>query len=115
MSGWFIESVRIYVEEDSGLLTTPRIGKIDVLDSNQTILHHAGRPSYTRTLTFVVFSGYHAAVLPLADGAAKTLTSYDETNEGDYIITSLKGKRLQDISRTTRVFRITMDLVKDGT
>lgn len=110
---WTIAGKRIFVEKDTGWQTQPRQGKIDVLDSNQTIIHGAGRPSYTRTLVFIVFSGYEADILPLADNTAKALIS-DQGAQGDVIITNLRGDRLQDIKRTTPVYRITMEITKSG-
>lgn len=110
---WTIGSVRIYVEKDSGWETTPRLSEINVLDSTQTIFHDAGRPSYTRSLQFVVFSGYFANILPLADGTLQPLTS-DYGAEGDVMIRDLKPTRLQDIGRATRVHRVQMEVTKDG-
>ena len=110
---WTINGVRIYVEDDTDWQWTPRIGEINVLDSSETIVHHAGRPSYTRTLQFVVFSGYHANILTLPSGTAMPLVS-DQGNQGDVIIKSVKAKRLLDISRVTPVYRVTMELLKDG-
>lgn len=116
---WTLSGVRIYVEKDSGWQTAPRLGEINVLDSRQTILHCAGRPSYTRTLECVMFSGYHNLLLPLAQCSGLAATSglpllSDQGDEGGVIIKSLKADRLRDISRDTAVFRITLDLTKCG-
>ncbi|GAH04230.1 unnamed protein product [marine sediment metagenome] len=110
---WTIAGIRIYVEKDTGWETTPRLAEINILDSFQTIVHEAGRPSYTRSLGFVVFSGYFANIAPLADGVAHALVS-DQGAEGDVFIKSLKPTRLLDISRVTVVTRVAMDLIKDG-
>ena len=107
---WTLDAVRIYVEKDSGWAHDPRIGEINILDSSQTIIHTAGRPSYTRDITFVVFSGYHASIIPITDGALVS----DQGAEGDVIVKSCSAERLQDIKRTAAVFRVTMALVKDG-
>lgn len=107
---WTLDGVRIYVEKDSGWDHAPRIGEINILDSSQTIIHTAGRPSYTRDIVFVVFSGYHASVLPITDGALVS----DQGAEGDVVVKSCSAERLQDIKRTAAVFRVTMSLVKDG-
>ena len=107
---WFLDGHRVYVEKDSGWAHDPRIGEVNILDSNQTIIHTAGRPSYTRDITFVVFSGYHANILPITDGALVS----DQGAEGDVVVKSMSAERLQDIKRTTAVFRVTCSLVKDG-
>jgi len=109
---WFINAHRIYVEKDTGWQCQPRIGEIDVLDSIKTIIHTAGRPSYRRNITAVVFSGYAANILPLANGSGYPLLS-DQGNEGNVVIKNLKGERLFDTSRTTPVIRFTMELIKD--
>ena len=110
---WTLNGVRVYVEKDTDWQLTPRIGEVNVLDSNQTIIHCAGRPSYTRSLTFVVFSGYQANILTLPLCSGIPLVS-DQGAQGDVIIKSLKADRLLDISRTTAVYRITCELIKDG-
>ena len=107
---WTLDGVRIYVEKDSGWEHSPRLGEINILDSNQTIIHDAGRPSYTRNITFVVFSGYHDNILPITDGALVS----DQGAEGDVVVKNCSAERLQDIKRTTAVFRVTMNLIKDG-
>lgn len=110
---WTLNGVRIYVEDDTDWQWTPRIGEIDVLDSTQTIMHHAGRPSYKRTLQFVIFSGYHANILSLPSGIAIPLVS-DLGAQGDVTIKSIKAKRLLDTSRTTGVYRCTCECTKSG-
>jgi len=105
---WYLNGVRIYVEEDTGWQHTPRLGEIDVLDSTQTIIHYAGRPSYTRQIVGVVFSGYHNNILPIVSGILLS----DQGNEGMVIVKSCKGKRLQDIKRDTAVYRVTLDLIQ---
>lgn len=112
---WYIHGQRIYVEKDTGWQASPRRGEIDVLDSTQTLIHCAGRPSYKRTLTFVLFSGYHANILPLADICSGIPLISDQGAEGDVYIMNLKADRIFDTSRTTPVFRITAELLKDGT
>lgn len=114
---WTLGGIRIYTEKDTGWQAEPRIGEIDVLDSNETILHCAGRPSYRRTITFVVFSGYHANIIPLASclvySGGVALIS-DQGAEGLVQIKSLKADRLFDTSRTTPVFRVTCELIQKG-
>jgi len=105
---WYINGKRIYVEEDTGWKVTSRLSEIDVLDSTKTIFHYAGHPSYTRSLTFVVFSGYYADILSLPLGEGVTLIS--DLGSESVIIKSIEPKRLRDISRTTAVMRCTMEL-----
>jgi len=110
---WTINGVTIHVEEDSDWKWTPRIGEINVLDSTQTLIHHAGRPSYTRTLQFVVFSGYQENILTLPSGQVVPLVS-DLGAQGNVTIKSVSAKRLLDISRNTGVYRCTMEIIKSG-
>lgn len=119
---WYLGGERIYVEKDTGWTTNPRIGEVDVLDSKQTIIHNAGRPSHRRTIVFVVFSGYHDNILPLADNLvypSGVILLSDQNpagvGEGKVHIKSMKGERLLDISRTTAVYRVTSELIQDGT
>ena len=107
---WFLDGVRVYVEKDSGWDHAPRIGEINILDSSQTIIHTAGRPSYTRDIVFVVFSGYHASILPIVNGPLVS----DQGAEGDVVVKNMSAERLQDIKRSTAVFRVTCTLIKDG-
>jgi hypothetical protein len=109
---WTLGGERIYVEKDSGWQTKPRIGKIEILDSEQTIIHRAGRPSYNRSIQFVVFSGYKDNILPLCSGVQALVS--DQGAEGNVHIESMQAERLRDISRTTPVFRVTMECIKDG-
>jgi len=110
---WTLDGQRIYVEKDTGWQLQPRIGEIDVLDSTETLYHYAGKPSPTRTLVFVVLSGYHTNIYPLADGTGKALVS-DQGAEGSVIIKNIKADRLQDIKRADAVFRVTTELKKVG-
>jgi len=113
---WYIGGKRIYVEKDSGWQTTPRVGEVNVLDSNETILHCAGRPSYNRDITFVVFSGYFNTILPLAACSVSGIALVsDQGAEGNIVIKALKPDRLYDRSRTTPVYRVTMSCIKVGT
>jgi len=107
---WYLGGVRIYVEKDSDWQVDPRLGMIDVLDSSQTIVHHAGRPSYLRSLTFVVFSGYQENILPLATGSGIPLVS-DQGAQGNVIVKNFKADRILDISRITPVYRVTTELI----
>lgn len=110
---WYLDGKRIYVEKDSGWIAERRSAFIEPLDSTQTTIHDSGRPSYRRTLQFVVFSGFHENILPLADGTYKPLLS-DQGNEGNVYINTFEPERLHDISRETAVFRVTTELIKEG-
>lgn len=110
---WYLGGVRIYVEKDSGWIPKPRIGEINVLDSNQTILHYAGRESHIRQLQFVVFSGYSTQILPMVDGDSYELIS-DHGSQGNVIIKTMKADRLQALNYPEEVCRVTVELIKDG-
>ncbi len=110
---WYLGGVRIYVEEDSGLLRNRRQAMIEVIDSQSTIIHDSGRPSDRREITFVVFSGYEANVLPLINGSGHELIS-DQGSEGNWVIVGDPSpERLYAINYDTPVYRVTMELMKD--
>jgi len=110
---WTLGGVRIYVEEDTGWLRSRRQAKIEVLDSNKTIVHDAGRPSDRREITFVMFSGYENSVLPLLSGSGVELVS-DQGSQGNVIIMGEPSTtRLRAINYDTPVYRVTMELMKD--
>ena len=113
---WTLGGHRIYVEKDSGWIASPRVGEINVLDSSETIIHCAGRPSYTRNITFVVFSGYDVNIIPLADtcSVSGVLLTSDQGNEGYVYIKTLKPERLLDTSRITAVIRVNAELIQRG-
>ena len=110
---WYIDGKRIYVTDDTGWEVVPRQGDINIIDSEQTIIHFGGRESYKRSLVFVVFSGYAANILTLPVDSAVPLIS-DQGAQGDVVIRNIKGKRMFDISRITAVMQVTMDITKDG-
>jgi len=110
---WTYGGVRIYVEEDTGILRGRRQARIEVLDSTQTAVHDAGRPSDRRELTFVMFSGYENNFLPLANGSGHALVS-DEGSQGNWIIMGEPGaNRVRALNYDTSVYRVTMELMKD--
>jgi len=111
---WYLGGVRIYVEKDSGWKVQPRRGEINVLDSNETIIHCAGRPSYTRNLTFVVVSGYENNILPLADVCSGVELCTDHGSAGNVTIKSISADRLQAINHPNPVYRVTIECIKDG-
>ncbi|GAI91534.1 unnamed protein product, partial [marine sediment metagenome] len=78
-----------------------------------TLIHYAGRESHRRAIVFVVFSGYNNDIVPLPIDEAVPLIS-DQGAEGDVVIRNISGKRMRDISRTTPVMEVNMDLTKDG-
>jgi len=105
---WHLNSVRIYVEEDSGWNAEPRKGTIELLDTNYSIIHDAGRPSYERDLTFVIFSGYAADILPLLTSGIVVLTD-DEANETNVSIMTAPATRLYDFEGRI-IFRVNANL-----
>lgn len=83
-----------------------------VLDGTDSIIHNFGFGAGLRALSGVLLdngneysllvSGYHY-------GTIYTLYS-DQGSEGDYRIWTLNKKRLQDLSRTTPVLQVDMEL-----
>lgn len=110
---WYYGGVRIYVEEDTGAKRSRRQAMIEILDSASTIIHDSGRPSDRRELTFVVFSGYDANILPLCNGSGHELIS-DEGSLGNWVIVGEPSpNRVRAINYATPVHRVTMELMKD--
>jgi hypothetical protein len=110
---WYLNGERIYVEQDTGWKVERRSSEIDILDSNKTIIHDAGRKSYKRDITFVVFSGYSSRILPIINNASGISLTSDQGAQGDIYIHNFEAERLQDISRNTPVYRVTMEITKD--
>lgn len=92
---WKLNNARIYVEKDSGWYCTPRKGTVELLDTSSSILHTAGRPSYRRDLSFVVFSGFASTILPLVSQDSITLED-DLGTSTTVSILDFKPERLYD-------------------
>lgn len=105
---WYLNGVRIYVEEDSNWTVEPRKGTIELLDTNYSIIHTAGRPSYDREVTFVVFSGYYASILPLVSSGTVTFTD-DNDVQTNVTIMKAPATRLYDY-QGKEVFRVNATL-----
>lgn len=106
-----INNTRIYVEKDSGWQYKPRKGTVELLDTNYSIIHTAGRPSYSRSITFVVFSGYANDILPIAN-----MTSVNfEDSAGTVTAVSVmdfKPEKLYDYFNRD-IYRVSMELLVD--
>jgi len=101
---WYLNGVRIYVEEDSGFHAEPRKGTIELLDTEYSIIHTAGRPSYDREITFIVFSGYATSILPLLTEASIVFKD-DADVETNVSLMKAPGTRLYDFSGR-EIFRV---------
>ena len=108
---WKLNDVIVYVEDDSGWKPTPRKGMINLLDTDYTIIHTAGRESHQRDLTFVVFSGFTTSILPLADDASVNLLD-DEGNTTAVTILDLQPERLYDY-HDRKVHRVKISVIMD--
>jgi len=110
MAYWTYGSVSILVEEDSGPTPEPRVDLISPLALEYvTYIHQAGRESYTRRIKCVCIENY-GDLKTLADGESHALVS-DQGSLGNWIITSIKGERMQD-SRATPVVRVVPELTE---
>ena len=107
---WRLNGVRIYVEDDSGWVPTPRKGLINILNSNNTIVHQAGREAHTRSLSFVVFSGYYASILPITAMGTVTLED-DSGTETDITVLDMKSERLYDY-HDRKVHKVKIELME---
>lgn len=106
---WTLNGTRIYVEKDSDWQVEPRKGTVELLDTNYSIIHTAGTPSYKRSLTFVVFSGYDN-LLPLIGQDSVTLLD-DSGTSTNVTIMSWKAERLYDY-KLREIHRINMEVIK---
>lgn len=107
---WRLNSVRIYVEDDSGWIPTPRKGLINILDSTTTNVHMAGREAHKRSITCVVFSGFYANILPVA--ALGTVTFEDDAGaETDVTVLDMAPERLYDF-HDKKVHRVKIELME---
>lgn len=113
---WKLGGIRIYVEEDTGWQVEPRKGTVELLDTNYSIVHTAGRKSMMRDITFVVFSGYYSDIVPLIDDTTTTFEDYDGTVDTVTIMGKPSATRIynyRDSTDGTKVFRVKMNLLKD--
>lgn len=107
---WTLDGHRIYVEKDSGWYYTPRKGTVELLDTDYSILHTAGNPSYRRDLTFVVFENFETDILPLA--AEATVTLIDDTSTSSNVsILEFKSERLYDY-KLRKIYRVNITVIQ---
>jgi len=105
---WYLNGVRIYVEEDSYWQAEPRKGTIELLDTNSSIIHTAGRPSYDREITFVVFSGYGTNILPTLTESSVVFKDDSDTSTNVSVF-KLNPTRLYDYEGR-EIFRVNASL-----
>lgn len=107
---WRLNSVRIYVEDDSGWNPTPRKGLINILNSNNTIVHQAGREAHKRSISFVVFSGYYNSILPIT--AMGTVVFEDDAGtQTNVTVLSMSAERLYDY-HDRKIHRVKVELME---
>ncbi len=107
---WKLDDTRIYVEKDSGWYCTPRKGTVELLDTEYSIIHTAGRPSYKRDLTFVVFSGYYTEILPKLSVDSVTLLETGGSTTSVSIL-EMRPERLYDYLGR-EIFRVDANLIE---
>ncbi len=107
---WSLGNVTIHVDKDSGWQAKPRKGTVELLDTEYSVIHYAGRPSYARSLSFVVFSGYAEEVLPLLTEESVTLVE-DSGASTSVTIMDLKGERLYDY-KLRDIYRVNVELLQ---
>ena len=108
---WKLGGVRIYVEEDSGWRSEPRRGTIDLLDTSSTIIHNAGTRSLQRDITFVVFSGYYASIMPLVAETSVVFEDDEGATANVVIMDDLSPSRLYDYF-DRKIHRVKTKLMK---
>ena len=104
----------IYIDNDSDWQAVPNFGRIDPIGATTTVLHDAGIPSYTRQIGFwILANGVHDAILALAAArAAVNLTTNDDGNQGNVMITEYSPRKVQALNYAFPIYYATADLMK---
>jgi len=108
---WSFSGVDIIIDGDAG---KPQVKMSEhfILDGTESIFHYFGYGSDTRTLTGHILDT--PTNLDLLKGYCRTGASgvliSDQGVEGNYFIESIEYNRVRDISRTTPVWKFTMNL-----
>lgn len=112
-----LAGVGIYIEQDSGWIPEPRYAEIDVLDSDETILHYLSTPSNRRVITATIWkspSGYETLVT--ASRAHEEVAFSGDVDGGQVYIRSIEGQRVQNVAGASAaerfVMRFTAELTK---
>ena len=103
--------IGIYVNGDNGR-PQPKISEHFVLDGTESVFHYFGHGSDGRTLSCTIMD--NPTALENLKTMCKTLASgllvSDQGNEGAWILESIEYTRIVDISRTTPVWKATLNL-----
>jgi len=106
---WTLGGTAIAVDRDSRKREA-KFSKIEILDATETVLHTSGKRSEERIISGLVQGSDIDTLMGYLD-TIKALVS-SEGSQGNYYIKDVKRDRVQDISTTDEVCRLTFDLVK---
>ena len=112
-----LAGVEIHIEQDSGWIPEPRYAEIDVLDSDETILHYLSTRSNRRVITATIWqspSDYDSLVS--ASRAHQEVAFSGDVDSGQVYIRTIEGQRIQNIAGASAaerfVMRFTAELTK---
>jgi len=94
-----LAGVGIYIEQDSGWIPEPRFAEIDVLDSDDTILHYLSTPSNRRVITATIWKSPGSF-----QGLVDACRDHDpvgfsgDVDGGTVYIRTIEGQRIQNVS-----------------
>lgn len=94
-----LAGVEIHIEQDSGWIPEPRFAEIDVLDSDETILHYLSTPSNRRVITATIWkSPASFAALVVASRAHEEVGFSGDVDSGQVYIRTIEGQRIQNVA-----------------
>ena len=105
---WHLGDIYIAVEADTTLYPKLRLGIVDILDSNELLMHTGGSEILSRRLDGVIFSDLDALLYMTGSGYWPLVS--DQGAEGNYRITDLNSERLQALNYSEPVYRVHITL-----
>jgi len=99
----------VYLEQDTGWVSSPRFALLDPLDSTETTIHKLSVPSNRRTIAGTVKNNY-GSLEALGDAAAEIAFTTDDGSGGQCYILTISGQRIQNIGDDVW-YRFTAELI----
>jgi hypothetical protein len=112
-----LAGVTLYLEQDTGWVSTPRFAALDVLDSTSTSLHYLSAPSSRRSITGTILGSpgdYDSLVT--AARAHVAVSFVGDVDSGQCYILNISGQRAQNVAEASAsanfVMRVTAELME---
>lgn len=110
---WSFAGINIIVDGDNGK-PQPKVSEHFVLDGTESVYHYFGYGSDVRTLTGHIMDNPLSSALEDLKDYCKLQTAgalvSDQGSEGSWYIESMDYSRVRDTSRTTPVWKFTLNL-----